>query len=111
MKYIRLRDFEIFLRDLTSLQMKYTESEIPIWGLQFAKICVEKIRETSLYRKHLIIERSKSIKVYMPVEVFKALTSILEDCVCCNKVFSEEMKNDLIFQIHKSRGKILNLTN
>jgi len=110
MKYIRIKDFEIFLKDLTNLQMKYTEEDVPLWGLQYAKICVN-LRELNLYKRNLIISDDKPTKVYIPIDVFKALTTILEEDVFCNKVFSEEMKNDLIFQIHKSRGKILNLTN
>ena len=65
------------------------------------------IFELNLYKRNLIISDDEPTKVYIPIDVFKVLTTILEEDVFCNKVFSEPMKNDLIFLIHKSRSKIL----
>jgi len=87
MKYIRIKDFEIFLRDLIDLETKMTESEIPILRFLFAKI-FGKLYESALYRNHIIIYE-KPWRVYIPIDVFKALTTILEDNIYGDNVISE----------------------
>jgi len=107
MKYIQLESFEKLLRKITIILLDYVK-ENNIMGIWYS--CGFRHGLFKKYNKHILYKYSCTFSEYteyLPLDVFKCMTSLLEDLICNTKEFDDKIKDDLCYHIFQYRYKVI----
>jgi len=106
MKYIRLDLLRKLIKDMTNL---ITDSGgMCCYGRWFYASYMYKF--TKQYKKHIVPEYTHSYNDYtdyIPLDIFKAITTTLEDYICNVDGLNDKLKNDVCIFIHQFRSNVI----
>lgn len=107
MKYIEYESFEKLLRRVITILYDYLKENNTCknWHIcRFIQVLFKK------YDKHIILKYSCTFHEYteyISLDIYKAMTTYLEDYICNTKDLNEEIINIICLIIHKTRSKII----
>ena len=116
MKYIKLNILEILLIDITKI-IKSKWDDVDLYGnhgyshitstwycasytYKFSKIYIKSI-------KYIYTHSYDDYKEMIPLDVFKCITTLLEDIIQNTSDFDDKLKNEICYHIFKYRSNII----